>query len=348
MTIQLPTLKTSRLILRKLTREDAPLYFARLGSSESVTKHMLWNPHRDISESIASIEKALRRYEEGTSCRWAIALKEDNSLIGIIDLLRFDEKDRSCSFAYMLGADFWGKGYGTEAVRAAFGFAFDVLQVEAIVADHFAENPASGAVMRKVGMTHIRTLPEKYVKNGKMHDAQEYKITAEQWYCRNPIEVRSASNPDAAALGAIMSASFQSAFSTFISRETLNTCAKEEPCIQLMEHLLNEGKMHFLLGSLRGKESAELVWSDGSTPDTAEIQAIHSLPESWGSGLGAAILRKALEDMAASGKHTVALWAFKENHRARRFYEKHGFTHDGTERISEFDGALEMRYIRPL
>ena len=40
------------------------------------------------------------------------------------------------------------------------------------------------------------------------------------------------------------------------------------------------------------------------------------------------------------------LWAFKENKRARRFYEKHGFRWDGSERISEFDGAVEVRYVK--
>lgn len=32
--------------------------------------------------------------------------------------------------------------------------------------------------------------------------------------------------------------------------------------------------------------------------------------------------------------------------RARRFYEKKGFRHDGTERVSEFDGAVELRYVK--
>lgn len=40
----------------------------------------------------------------------------------------------------------------------------------------------------------------------------------------------------------------------------------------------------------------------------------------------------------------AAIWAFKENHRARRFYEKNGFVWDGSERVSEFDGAMEIRY----
>ena len=75
----------------------------------------------------------------------------------------------------------------------------------------------------------------------------------------------------------------------------------------------------------------------------AEIVAIHSLPQSWGTGLGHAMLTEALKQI---GEGTVFLWAFRENKRARRFYEKHGFRWDGTERISEFDGAAEVRYVR--
>ena len=95
--------------------------------------------------------------------------------------------------------------------------------------------------------------------------------------------------------------------------------------------------MHFLIGDNRGM----LAWQ--SYGDTAEIIAVHSLPESWGAGLGHALLKEALEQI---GEKPVFLWAFKENRRARRFYEKHGFRWDGTERTSDFDGAPEVRYVK--
>jgi RimJ/RimL family protein N-acetyltransferase len=53
------------------------------------------------------------------------------------------------------------------------------------------------------------------------------------------------------------------------------------------------------------------------------------------------------EALGQIGDCPVFLWAFQENRRARRFYEKHGFCWDGTERVSEFDGALEVRYVKP-
>ena len=174
-------LNTPRLRLRRLVPEDAPVYFERIGRSTAVTKYMLWNPHTDISESEASIQKALRRYEEGKCYRWGIALRTDCSLIGVIELLKFNEIDNTCSFAYMLGEDFWNKGYGTEAVKAAFAFAFTELKVSAIHSDHFSDNPASGAVMRKAGMRFQGTVRDKYEKNGRKYDADQYQITASEW-----------------------------------------------------------------------------------------------------------------------------------------------------------------------
>jgi len=174
-------LKTDRLLLRRLRREDADLYYKRLGSSEAVTRYMLWEPHKNISESVASIEKALRRYEEGKCYRWGIALQSDDTIIGVVELLKFDEARCSCSFAYMLAEEFWGRGYGTEALRAALKFAFEKLEVNLVEADHFAENAASGAVMRRVGMEHIATQIGKYEKNGVKYDAPVYRITREAW-----------------------------------------------------------------------------------------------------------------------------------------------------------------------
>lgn len=173
-------LKTERLILRRMSSDDAEGFF-RFAGSEKVTRYMLWKPHKDLSGSVASIEKTLKRYEAGKCYRWAVVRKEDGRIMGIIDLLNFDEINETCSFAYMLGEEFWGKGYGTEALKAVLDFAFTQMKVLAVEADHFAENGASGAVMRKAGMVYVQTDERKYEKNGQCFDAQVYRITAEEW-----------------------------------------------------------------------------------------------------------------------------------------------------------------------
>lgn len=149
--------------------------------------------------------------------------------------------------------------------------------------------------------------------------------------------VRNAEFADMKQLGHIMSVSFKTAFQDFVSQQTLDACAREDHCAALLEGLYRDGKMHFLIG----ENSGMLCWQE--TEAGAEIVAIHSLPESWGTGLGHAMLTQALNQI---GERTVFLWAFRDNTRARRFYEKHGFHWDGSERVSEFDGAPEVRYVK--
>lgn len=151
------------------------------------------------------------------------------------------------------------------------------------------------------------------------------------------MNIRKATFDDMKQLGHIMSVSFRTAFSDFVTQQTLDACAKENSCIALLEGIFQEGKVHFLIGDDRGM----LAWQ--WVGNSAEIIAIHTLPESWGTGLGHALLTEAMNQI---GQKPVYLWAFKENIRARRFYEKHGFHWDGAERVSEFDGALEVRYLK--
>lgn len=150
------------------------------------------------------------------------------------------------------------------------------------------------------------------------------------------ISVREATYEDMALASRIMVTSFRKAFADFVSPETMDICTNPNNCLCLLESIYQEGKVHFLMGDDQGF----LCWQETETD--AEIVAIHSLPESWGTGLGHAMLSEALKQIS---KRPVYLWAFQDNTRARRFYEKHGFHWDGSERVSEFDNALEVRYV---
>lgn len=170
------SIETERLVLRDIRMEDIQEYYERLWGDGDVCRYLLHDPHQDIGESLAAIEDILRQYEKGNFYRWGITEKGDDSLIGIVGLVRIDEETDTCSFAYLLGCDYWNRGYGTEVLKAVFRFAFEELEIGRIVADHMTENPASGAAMRKAGMQHIGTEKAKYDKHGCLHDAEVYEI----------------------------------------------------------------------------------------------------------------------------------------------------------------------------
>jgi len=169
-------IETERLLLRQLQMEDVYEYYERLFGDGDVCRYMLFDPHQDISESLESLQRKLDRYEEGNYYCWGVQLKEGEGLIGLIELVRLNEQDSSCSFAYLLGCGYWNRGYGTEMLKAVIRFAFEELELERIVVDHMDKNAASGAVMAKAGMKHIATEKGKYEKLGMVYDAIVYEI----------------------------------------------------------------------------------------------------------------------------------------------------------------------------
>lgn len=179
--VKFEPIKTCRLVLRQLVESDVECYYKRLSSSDDVARYMLWEAHRSVEKTYENIQKAMSRYGTERFYSWGIALACDNSIIGRIDLLRFDEEHNSCSFAYMIGKEFWGQGYGTEALKAVFDFAFEKMEIRCISADHLCDNVASGKVMKKAGMHYVKSYPSKYEKSGKLYDADEYVITFEDW-----------------------------------------------------------------------------------------------------------------------------------------------------------------------
>jgi GNAT superfamily N-acetyltransferase len=89
---------------------------------------------------------------------------------------------------------------------------------------------------------------------------------------------------------------------------------------------------------------------DGDAPATdGEVRSLFVRPVVWGGGVGSALLVRALEGLATMGFAEATLWSFATNRRANAFYERHGFSRDGSERHEEvWAGLLEVRYRRAL
>ncbi|MDX3451339.1 GNAT family N-acetyltransferase [Streptomyces sp. ME02-8801-2C] len=84
--------------------------------------------------------------------------------------------------------------------------------------------------------------------------------------------------------------------------------------------------------------------------DDAELYAIYVDVGQFGAGVGQALLREAADRCADAGHRRMFLWVIEGNDRARRFYERAGFTADGAEEPFDVDGVAvrEVRYVREL
>lgn len=147
-----PVLETERLILRPLTPQDAEAAFVWL-SDERVNKFMPYNLYKNTDEVLNWINVLVPKAEKYT---WGFVLKENNLLIGSGSISPHKGNKAEWGFGYNIRYDYWNKGLTTEAARRMIEFAHDECGVKDFVADHAVDNPASGRVMEKCGLTFDR------------------------------------------------------------------------------------------------------------------------------------------------------------------------------------------------
>jgi GNAT superfamily N-acetyltransferase len=77
-----------------------------------------------------------------------------------------------------------------------------------------------------------------------------------------------------------------------------------------------------------------------------ELYAIYALPETWGTGVSHELMAAALDALRAAGHASAVLWVLEHNPRARRFYEREGWTLDGARKVEQFlaTDVAEVRY----
>lgn len=147
----MPVLETERLILRPHTVEDAEDVF-EWTSDERVTEFMNYSRHESVDTS-AEWLKSLETLENEYT--WGIVRKSDGKLIGSCSIRRRPD-GVYWSFGYNLRYDCWNKGYATEATLRMIDFVRSEHEAENFVAEHAAENPASGRVIEKCGLHFVK------------------------------------------------------------------------------------------------------------------------------------------------------------------------------------------------
>lgn len=151
MKFEIPTIETKRLILRPLSVEDAEDVFVWT-SDERVAKYMIYSTHQDILTTKTWLSSLCDLENEYT---WGFVRKSDGKLIGSGGIRYRTDEDR-WSFGYNLRYDCWNMGYTTEATLAMMDYVREKHGAMRFVAEHAADNPASGRVIEKCGLHYVR------------------------------------------------------------------------------------------------------------------------------------------------------------------------------------------------
>jgi len=172
----LPTLHTDRLVLRPFTPDDIPTLVPLIGAREiAATTRSIPHPY-----TVAHAEKFIENCSKGEEINLAIVLKTNSQLVGG-GILRPSLDDLHAEVGYWIALPYWRQGFATEAARALVSYAFDELKMNRVYAFYMSSNPASGEVLKKLGLKHEGTMRKHQRKWGEYVDIKVYGMLREEW-----------------------------------------------------------------------------------------------------------------------------------------------------------------------
>ena len=151
--------QSPRLYFREFTENDVYLLF-ELNSNPNVIKYV--HEPAPTLENVTNIlfNSILPQYKLYIYGRWAVHLKNDNEFVGWCGL-KYIKEDDEIDLGYRIKEEYWGKGYGYEAVKTTINYGFNNLKLKRIVATALPENIASWKIMEKCGMKLLGDVVDK-------------------------------------------------------------------------------------------------------------------------------------------------------------------------------------------
>lgn len=174
-----PNLETERLHLRRVMNEDVNEIMA-LRSDKETMKYIprpLVKTKEDALEHIALIDSKI---ETNEGINWAITLKNNPKLIGIIGHYRISTENFRAEIGYMLLPEYHGKGIISEAIKEVVKYGFQIMKLHSIEAIIDPENSASEKVLQKNGFVKEAHLKENHFYEGRFLDTVIYSLLNKQ------------------------------------------------------------------------------------------------------------------------------------------------------------------------
>ncbi len=165
-------------------------------------------------------------------------------------------------------------------------------------------------------------------------------------------EIHKAVPSEAIDVARVLTETWKAAYRDIIPSDALKKYTDLGARKERIESSISSGEKKYFLALSGGQPCGVASFGPSRNADRegyGEIYAIYALEKYWGKGVGQRLMDFALSELSRLGYKRVFLWVLEKNSRARRFYEKCGFTFDGTARESGFKGdAAAARYERTI
>ena len=169
-----PEIKTDRLLLRRLKKEDAEAIL-NLRSDKNVMKYIGKDPIKTLTEAIQFFNLVNESLITNNGITWAITLKEKpGKLIGTIGHWRLIKEHYRAEVGYMLLPEYWKKGIMKEALIKVIEYGFDEMKLHSIEANINPANSASEGILEATGFSREGYFKEDFFYNGVFYDTAIY------------------------------------------------------------------------------------------------------------------------------------------------------------------------------
>jgi RimJ/RimL family protein N-acetyltransferase len=153
-----PNIETRRLVLRAPEACDAQR-LAELADDWDVARMTTRMPHPYSARDAESFLAAVHAQDPRRDNTFLIE-HEGAGPVGMIGL--FHDGRPYPELGYWIGRPFWGRGFASEAAEGALNWARRRWNKRAVIAGHFADNPASGRVLEKTGFLYTGEVARKH------------------------------------------------------------------------------------------------------------------------------------------------------------------------------------------
>ena len=175
------TLNTDRLVLRQFTPDDAQAMFNNWAKDPEVTRFLTWQPHENAEITRRLLQQWVEGYKDPKYYQWAICPKELGEPIGSISVVSMNDERDIVSIGYCIGRRWWHQGITSEAFAAVIKYLFEEVGVNRLEARHNVNNPNSGRVMKKCGLTCEGTLRQASTDNTGIMDLSVWSILRSEY-----------------------------------------------------------------------------------------------------------------------------------------------------------------------
>ncbi len=175
-----PNLETDRLVLRKITKDDASNILSYLSDGE-VMKYYGLEPFKTINDTLDEISWYQSLEKNKTGLRWGITLKEEGIVIGSCGFHNFVSQHFRTEIGFELSRDYWGKGIAGEALKTMITYGFQQFGFQRIEALIELPNLSSQRLVEKQGFIREGLLRKYEYTRGKFDDLYMYSLLKEDF-----------------------------------------------------------------------------------------------------------------------------------------------------------------------